>query len=500
MGENIYGDKKYGLRELIQNSIDACMIMKEESMKIEDFKYMTYQPFIKIILDEDKKQVIILDNGRGMSIDILKNYFLNVGISYYSSDDYLFKGNTYNPIGNYGIGFLACFMLSDKISVITKSYGEIESNKIEFEKNSEYICLTCENISRPQGTEIILDYAQFMSVFDNSNTVKSFIQNNFLNSTIPIHFVITKNGETIEETIPLKTIEEIYPDGQNLSEYFDGIDVIIQFNHKGVNFLETFSDIQGNENLVYDENKHIMIREDSSAEPILLKNYVKDGVIKYLQVPIISSYDEADFEKAYDVLEDFDEALAKIDYETANILSNNPSLYNRSELLEFSDDIIVDEYSLADFQMEFSHADVPTYTYLFEKKVILGTGLKILPYKTNKKFDENHFFEHTDHLYIKNVLISNSHLTIPFLAEGIYLKGAIVNVLNKRVIPNVSRNNISKIQNEALSYAIGKALHMWIYEHGNLQSDEKELIKTFINQCYPDRNDYLKQDIQSPIL
>lgn len=113
MGENIYGDKKYGLRELIQNSIDACMIMKEESMKIEDFKYMPYQPFIKIILDEDKKQVMIFDNGRGMSIDILKNYFLNVGVSYYSSDDYLFKGNTYNPIGNYGITCLRiiCYSL-----------------------------------------------------------------------------------------------------------------------------------------------------------------------------------------------------------------------------------------------------------------------------------------------------------------------------------------------------------------------------------------------------
>lgn len=150
--------------------------------------------------------------------------------------------------------------------------------------------------------------------------------------------------------------------------------------------------------------------------------------------------------------------------------------------------------------MEFSHADLPTYTYLSEKKVILGTGVKILPYNIEQKFGENHFYTPTDDLYIKNVLISNSHLTIPFLVEGIYLRGAVINVINKRIIPNVSRNNISKIQNKALSYAIGKALHMWIYEHGNLQADEKELIKTFINQCYPDRNDYLKQDIQSIIL
>lgn len=29
MGKNIYGDKKYGLREIIQNSIDACKTMEE---------------------------------------------------------------------------------------------------------------------------------------------------------------------------------------------------------------------------------------------------------------------------------------------------------------------------------------------------------------------------------------------------------------------------------------------------------------------------------------
>lgn len=69
-----------------------------------------------------------------MSVDILKKYFLNVGVSYYVSDDYLFKGNKYTPIGNYGIGFLACFMLSDKVNVITKYYGENRANKIEFEK------------------------------------------------------------------------------------------------------------------------------------------------------------------------------------------------------------------------------------------------------------------------------------------------------------------------------------------------------------------------------
>lgn len=42
MGENIYGNKKYGLRELIQNSIDTCMVMKEDSLQLEEYRYETY--------------------------------------------------------------------------------------------------------------------------------------------------------------------------------------------------------------------------------------------------------------------------------------------------------------------------------------------------------------------------------------------------------------------------------------------------------------------------
>lgn len=75
MGEKIYGEKSLGLRELIQNSIDACKVRKE----IEDtnFEYGEdlYAPTIKIILDPQKGEVIIKDNGCGMSErNILKKF------------------------------------------------------------------------------------------------------------------------------------------------------------------------------------------------------------------------------------------------------------------------------------------------------------------------------------------------------------------------------------------------------------------------------------------
>ena len=97
---------------------------------MEEFRYQSYQPFISIVLDKDRRQVVLMDNGSGMSIEILKKYFLNVGVSYYASDDYLLQGRNYSPIGHYGIGFLACFMLSDRVEVKTVYYKDHKMNRI----------------------------------------------------------------------------------------------------------------------------------------------------------------------------------------------------------------------------------------------------------------------------------------------------------------------------------------------------------------------------------
>lgn len=74
----------------MQNSIDACKTMEESSLQMEEFRYQSYQPFISIVLDKDRRQVVLMDNGSGMSIEILKSIF-ECRVSYYASDDYLLQ-------------------------------------------------------------------------------------------------------------------------------------------------------------------------------------------------------------------------------------------------------------------------------------------------------------------------------------------------------------------------------------------------------------------------
>ncbi|MGF2411647.1 MAG: HD domain-containing protein, partial [Ferruginibacter sp.] len=153
MGEKIYGSKSLGLRELIQNSLDSCRIRQETENLKKEFGQDAYEPKIKVILDKEKNQAIVKDNGTGMSMEVIKKHFLNIGVSYYNSTDFLLKDFDYKPIGNFGIGFLSCFMLSDDVKVMTRHYKSKNKYLIELEKGNEWTSLTESEDVVFEGTE-----------------------------------------------------------------------------------------------------------------------------------------------------------------------------------------------------------------------------------------------------------------------------------------------------------------------------------------------------------
>ncbi len=103
MGNNIYGNKQLGLRELVQNALDACELMKEIQEKSGEDDAFT--PQISILISKTKGYVKIKDTGIGMTLDIVKKHFLNVGRSYYKSNEFKYESYDYKPIGQFGIGF-----------------------------------------------------------------------------------------------------------------------------------------------------------------------------------------------------------------------------------------------------------------------------------------------------------------------------------------------------------------------------------------------------------
>lgn len=119
-GRNIYSKPEAFAREVIQNSIDAINVRKEhDSNFIETGK-------ISIVFGQDITTNLsyfeIEDNGSGMTKYILERYLTTLGLSFYTGIDYQSLNLQYNPISQFGIGFLSCFMLGKHIEVFTRHY------------------------------------------------------------------------------------------------------------------------------------------------------------------------------------------------------------------------------------------------------------------------------------------------------------------------------------------------------------------------------------------
>lgn len=122
MGTQLYGKPEFALRELIQNSIDACLLRKQLSRYWGE----EYTPHICATLKTIKEEeyLIVEDNGIGMNQHIVDNYYTNLGRSYYVSTEFLDlvaeTGKSFKPISRFGIGILSCFMVCDCMEVETK--------------------------------------------------------------------------------------------------------------------------------------------------------------------------------------------------------------------------------------------------------------------------------------------------------------------------------------------------------------------------------------------
>jgi len=121
LGDDIYqGDSYVFLRELLQNSIDAIRVRREvlRRNRIEPGEIGVIRVNVEHSENGDAT-IIWTDDGIGMDEYIIRNYFSVAGKSYYRSSDFEREGLNIDPISRFGVGFLSCFMVADRVEVTT---------------------------------------------------------------------------------------------------------------------------------------------------------------------------------------------------------------------------------------------------------------------------------------------------------------------------------------------------------------------------------------------
>ncbi len=137
---DIYKDPMGFVRELVQNALDAtrCQMyidleekgleLPEYPTRVEESRRSRYPIEITLgttqILNElsgetETRQVLTIDDqGIGMDKDVILRFFLQVGQSYYKTEDFR-RRFKFIPSSQFGIGFLSVFAVSNDITVET---------------------------------------------------------------------------------------------------------------------------------------------------------------------------------------------------------------------------------------------------------------------------------------------------------------------------------------------------------------------------------------------
>jgi hypothetical protein len=121
-GVGLYKEMTACIRELYQNSLDACRCqIAKDKINGKQSKGV-----IEFGLGEDEggRYMYCLDNGKGMSKAIIENYLLKIGNSYYRSPEFYQSqaetGFQFTPTSQFGIGILSCYIIGDRIEIVTK--------------------------------------------------------------------------------------------------------------------------------------------------------------------------------------------------------------------------------------------------------------------------------------------------------------------------------------------------------------------------------------------
>ena len=528
MGEQLYGDKRLGFREIIQNSLDACFVRDEMNKSLGCSQDYTYVPQILIIFDRDHNQAIIRDNGTGMNDYIIRNYFLNIGASFYSSRDFDKLNIKYSPAGYFGIGFLACFMLSDDVYVKTSHWQDEVEYELHFIKNDKFVTKT-ERRKSFSGTEIRLNLNQFLEVFERPNS-DDFISNSPMTAEDNIIDFLEKtfwniNISWMENNVILCSIKTIsflkfaqeatdsdYGYHIDLSEYLEGIEGILRLSDghlyhaakrlAGINNLNALDAIKNGDINISNNVK--------KSFPFIKHFYTFDGNFREI-VNDANEYNMFIFFPAKDSKIEMDKTKRK------ELEASYLELSELSRLFNWNCLCLKDSFKIIDGSYIEFRINRPIQSFDSHEKALYEQFCNFLGYSPLCFIEANGL--ETKKLH--NVIyMDNLTLLGPIGLEGSYwlkqariklsdfqsqrlnfiffqVQSITMRITNALIRPDSSRNYIINSSQELLIEAICLCVLLWIYDQIKISGkagDSIEYVRQLILENWDHKNNLLKAE------
>ena len=149
LSQHLYSEPTVFVRELLQNSVDAIQARR----RLDPTLAGSIQ--IEIVeTDEQPPTLIFQDDGVGLTELEAHQFLATIGQSSKRGD---FSRRPEDFLGQFGIGLLACFMVSEEIVVITRSASDEANSAVEWRGRSDgtYAGRRLER-EAPIGTQVFL--------------------------------------------------------------------------------------------------------------------------------------------------------------------------------------------------------------------------------------------------------------------------------------------------------------------------------------------------------
>jgi molecular chaperone HtpG len=211
MIHSLYSNKEIFVRELISNASDALDKLNMLVLTDEKYKDVTFAPRIDIIADKEAKTLTIRDSGIGMDAEDLMS---NLGTIAKSGTKAFLENLTgdqkkdSNLIGQFGVGFYACFMVAHRVEVTTKKAATDKAYLWTSKGDGEF---EIEDASMDAyGTKIVMYLNDDESEFLDSYRVESIIKKYSNHIPFPIfmdkeNYISAKKDDEGNEIEPSKT-------------------------------------------------------------------------------------------------------------------------------------------------------------------------------------------------------------------------------------------------------------------------------------------------------
>lgn len=207
ISNSIYTAEYDFLRELVQNSVDACLMdcymdshIQIHSAYQRDWPADEY--CVHVMFSENDNRLLIHDNGIGMDINTLKKYLFKTADSGYRHID-VEREFLFPAIAKFGIGFVACLTKAGQIQIFTQGVEGADQIAVEIGKDSNLAFIERRKRTAVHGTIIDLKIKDRCSF----SGIKKYLQENFRMSAVRI------------ELINLDILHEIVNEGNIGREY-----------------------------------------------------------------------------------------------------------------------------------------------------------------------------------------------------------------------------------------------------------------------------------------